>query len=133
MRPNEATAAELRKFSFLFGVVSLAAGGISLYKGTTVWPWFAGGALLFFLTGILKPTVLRPLYVIWMKFALALGWINTRIILGIVYFLIFTPVAVALRIFRKDPLGRRFDRKAGTYWVKRVQQHVERKRYEQMF
>lgn len=133
MKQPNPTRKELRKFSFLFFAVCLIAGGISYYKGSTLWWWLAGGAALFLLAGVFTPAVLRPFYFLWMKFATALGWINTRLLLGIIYLLIFTPAGIFVRLLRRDPLKLRFDRSAATYWVKREGGSAEKERYKHMF
>ncbi len=73
----------------------------------------------------------RTLYGIWMKFAHALGWVNTRIILTIVYFLAITPVALFFRIAGKDPMQRSFE-DVGSYWMKR-ERMPEREDYRRQF
>jgi hypothetical protein len=60
-----------------------------------------------------------------------LGWINTRIILGLVFFTMFAPVALVLRIFGKDPLHRKLDEKAETYRVASTK--LPRERMEKPF
>jgi len=79
------------------------------------------------------PFILRPIYVGWMKFAFVLGWINTRLILGIFFYLILTPVGLIMRLFGRDPLHRKFDRDATTYWAKRPPAEFKQERYQQLF
>ena len=124
---------DLRKFGFIF------AGGLVLFFGLLlpwlfekpwpVWPWIGAG--LFAGTGLLLPGLLRPVYYLWMKLGHALGWINTRIILGLVFFVMFAPVALMLRIFGKDPLQRRLDDEAGSYRVQ--SEKLPRERMEKPF
>lgn len=75
---------------------------------------------------------LKFLYEAWMKFAHALGWVNTRIILSIVYFLIFTPLALIFRLIGKDPLERRFEA-VDSYWNKREAKEFRREDYRRQF
>lgn len=75
---------------------------------------------------------LKTLYSYWMKFAHALGWVNTRIILSIVYFLIFTPLALIFRLIGKDPMERRFEA-ADSYWVKREAREFRQEDYRRQF
>jgi hypothetical protein len=77
------------------------------------WPWIA--ALAFAGTGLLLPWVLKPVYLAWMKLGHALGWINTRIILAVVFFALFTPVSLLLRLMKRDPMHRQLDRGVSTY------------------
>lgn len=93
-----------------------------------LWPWLAGGVLA--LTGALKPAWLAQLYRGWMRLALALGWLNTRLILGFLFYGFITPIGLMLCLAVKDPLARRFDPKANSYRVSATprsnQTHFER-------
>jgi hypothetical protein len=129
----------LREFGFVF------AGGLVVFFGLLIpwifdkpwvwqeggarWPWV--GAAVFAGTGLILPQALRSIYLLWMKIGHALGWINTRIILGLVFFIMFAPVALVLRIFGKDPLHRKLDEKAGTYRVASAK--LPRERMEKPF
>ena len=92
-----------------------------------------GGSALFALGGLVLRRALRPVYVGWMKFAFVLGWVNTRLILGLFFYGILTPVGVAMRLFGWDPLTRKIDRTAPSYWVKRVPAPFDPKRSERLF
>ncbi len=124
---------EVRKFGFLFSGLCVAVGAYSLYKNGHAWPWLAGGAAFFLGTGLFLHPVLRPIYVGWMKFAQILGWVNTRILLGVFFYLILTPAGLVMRLLGKDPMDRRFDRAARSYWILRTQEPIDPKRYEQVF
>jgi hypothetical protein len=69
--------------------------------------------------GLLVPGVLRYPYQVWMVLGEILGWVNSRIILGAVYYLIVTPTRVAMTMAGRDPMNRKFDPKADTYRVVR--------------
>ncbi len=128
----EVDARTLRRFGltvgamlgFIFGLLLPWLWG-SVYP---LWPWLAGGGLA--LTGALKPACLSKLYRGWMQFALALGWLNTRLILGLVFYGFITPMGLMLRLTGKDPLAKRFDPKINSYRVPATprpnQAHFER-------
>lgn len=129
----QATPKDLRKFGILFTFVFLLVAAYSAYKGRSAWPWLAGAACFFLITGFFFHALLRPVYIGWMKFAFLLGWVNTRLILGLFFYLILTPVGLVMRLFGRDPLGRTFDRKADSYWVKRTSAEFKQERYRQLF
>jgi hypothetical protein len=79
-----------------------------------VWPLYP--AVILVSMALIFPAALGPVYKIWMRFAEALGWINTRIILGLIFFLIFFPFGIIMRMFN-DPMRRKFDRSAESYRV----------------
>ena len=72
---------------------------------------------VFILWGLLHPASLGPVYRGWMQFGHAIGWFNTRLILGLVFFAVFFPVAMMLKVLRKDPMARKLDNTAGSYRV----------------
>ena len=108
----------LRNFGLLFFVVLGAMGGLSYWKGGSNWRWFIGGSGLCLILGLFLPFLLKPFYKVWMIFAFLLGWVMTRIIVTLTFFLIFTPVGFVLRILGKDLLNEKIDRSVSTYWLR---------------
>ena len=76
-------------------------------------------SIVFALAGIVIPQVLRPVHRVWMFIGNILGWINSRIILSLIFYLVVTPVRIAMSVTRKDPMNRTFDGSAETYRVVR--------------
>ena len=68
-----------------------------------------------------------------MKFAESLGWINTRIILSIIFYLIFTPYGLVARLLGKDLLDLKWKRRADSYWQPAKEPDEDKKRYERMY
>lgn len=97
---------KLREFGLLTGAVFAVLFGLLLpwlkHKPSPWWPWAI--ALLLGLPALLKPSVLGPVYRVWMKLGHVLGWVNSRIILGIVFYGLFTPMGWLMRRFGKNPL-----------------------------
>jgi hypothetical protein len=133
MKHINATPKEVRKFGITFSVLAIGLAAFSFYKESPLWVVFLGGSVFFFLTGVWAYPILKPIYVGWMTFASALGWVNTGLILGVVFYLIFTPAGLVMRLLGKDPLGLRLDRQTTTYWVRRKSQAPDKKRYEKLF
>jgi hypothetical protein len=127
------TREEVRKFGLLFGVVFAALAVYLRYAGNGRWYWCVVAASGFLGSGYLAYSVLRPIYLGWMKFAFLLAWINTRVILGIFFFLAITPVGFVLRLTGKDLLDEKIDKEAKTYWKKREKAPSDPQRYERMF
>jgi hypothetical protein len=110
---------ELRKFGFVM------AGFISLLFGLTLpfisdnsyplWPWSI--ASVFVTVSIVHPKLLNQVYKTWMKIGHVLGWINTRIILAVLFFGILTPIGVLMRLLGKDPLLKKINSTISTYRV----------------
>lgn len=122
---------ELRKFGLVMGgAIGLVFGLFLPWLWSARWPsWPWGIAIAFALTGAVWPQALSGVYRYWMRFAEVLGWVNTRIILGVVFVVVFSPLGLAMRIFGKDTLQKRWDSQAKTYRVNRVPrkpEHMER-------
>jgi hypothetical protein len=110
---------ELRSFGLIVGGVFSLIG---------IWPYFRGedprlwalviGPALIALGGVL-PQTLTPVYRVWMVVGHAMGWINTRILLGIVFYGIITPMGMARRWFSADTISHGFDTGLTTYRVTR--------------
>lgn len=109
----------LRRFGLVTGLIFILLFGLALpllrHRAIPRWPYVPGVPLVVF--GLILPRALGPVHRIWMTAGGVLGWINTRIILTIVFFLIVTPLGIVRRLVGKDSLGRRFRRDARSYRV----------------
>jgi Saxitoxin biosynthesis operon protein SxtJ len=124
---------ELRKFGLTVGGVFLLLGLVSWYRGHVVPPrvlWTLGTLLV--VPGLVAPALLAPVEHWWMRMAAVLGHANTRIILSVLYFVVFTPFGAVMRLFR-DPLDRTVDDGRRSNWIKRPPEPAERARYQQQF
>ena len=88
---------------------------------------------LFFILAFMAPVLLKPIYIFWMKFAFVLSWINTRLILLIIFYLIFTPIGLAMRLFGVDLLDRKIERNKKSYWKEKEKHKFDRLNYERQF
>ncbi len=78
-------------------------------------PWIIAGSLV--ILSLFIPQSLAPIYQGWMKVAQVLAWVNNRLILGIIFFIIVTPMALIMKIIKRDPLKRKFEFRLGTYRI----------------
>jgi hypothetical protein len=111
---------ELRSFGLIVGGIFAGIGFWPLViRGSRVrwWGVALGGALLG--AALACPRALNPVHRVWMTLAELLAWINTRLLLGLVFLVLVTPMALAMRIRGTDPMNRGFDRDAVTYRVGR--------------
>jgi saxitoxin biosynthesis operon SxtJ-like protein len=110
---------QLRKFGLLVGGVFVLVG---------VWPtiarsdsarlWGLAVATCLIVPGLVRPQTLGPAYRAWMAVGNVLNWINTRIILGVLFYGLITPMGLARRFLGRDPMRRAFDPAVDTYRVK---------------
>lgn len=108
---------ELRDFGLLTGTIFAVLFGLLLpwIRGHSLpsWPWIIAVILGFL--AVLTPTTLQPVYQIWMRIGLVLGWINTRIILGIVFYGLMMPMGGIMRLLNRDSMTRKLDFNLSSY------------------
>ena len=123
----------LKKFGIVMGIAfAIIALILFIRHKHSPLPVLAISAI-WFICAIVTPVLLKPLYIIWMKLAFLLSWINTRIILFVIFYFIFTPVGVAMRLFGVDLLNRRIDKNKDSYWQKAIKKTFNRLNYEKQF
>ena len=108
-----------RSFGLLFFIVFLAFALWLLIKKGEINLYLISIALIFLILGLLNSKILTPLNRSWIKFGELLGRVIAPIIMGIVYFIILTPVSLLVRLFGKDLIGMKFNNNLKTYWIKR--------------
>lgn len=125
------TPKEMRQFGLILsaGLMGLFGGLFPLIFGREIaaWPWIVGSLIL--IPTLIMPRALKILYLPWMKFGAVMGWINTRIILGVIYFVLITPIGLVMRLCGHDPMRRRYDPNLKSYRrisEQRSIQHMER-------
>jgi hypothetical protein len=115
--PNRA---QLRHFGLIVGgIFGLVGLWPLVVRGSSVRPWAIGLAVALILPALVAPRVLGPAQRAWMALGNALGWVNTRIVLGLIFFGLITPMGLMFRLMGRDPLQRAFDPSATTYRVPR--------------
>ncbi len=117
--PFDATKKTLRQFAGLWIVFF---GGLALYwgpyKGYPTAGWILGAvALTMGPLGLVMPSLIRPIFVGWMVLAFPIGWLISRIVLGILYYGVFTPLSLIFRLQGRDALARRKRPEAASYWI----------------
>ncbi len=99
---------ELRQFGLLFGAILVLLFGLLLPfligYSFPLWPWVV--ALLFTAMALIAPTALTPFYRGWMRFGLIAAFINTCIIMFVLYYALFVPTGLVMKLFGRDALAR---------------------------
>lgn len=110
---------ELNWFGLLFLLFFGIVGGIvwfntkSLRAPAIIWSTAAVIVIVYYAA----PQVRRPLYLVWMYAALPLGWIMSHLVLAAIFYGVITPIGLLMRLLGKDPMQRKIDRTATTYWT----------------
>ena len=108
-----------RNFGLVFCIVFLIISLWPLIHGEQVRIWSSIISFVFLILGLMNSKLLTPLNQLWFKFGMILGAIVAPIAMGFVFFLVVTPIGFIMRIMGKDLLKKRYDKKRGTYWIKR--------------
>ena len=114
------SAKELRSFGLLVGGIFAIIGvWPAVFKAAGLRVWAVAVAILLIIPGLAMPRVLRPVHRVWMTIGHLLGWINSGIVLSIMFYVVFTPVALVLRLLGHDPMRRELDPNVDTYLIRR--------------
>lgn len=117
----EVSTKKLREFGLFVGGILAAIGGLLLWRDRPAYPWFLaiGGTLV--VLGAVLPGVLTPLYRVWMGFALVMGFFMSHVILGILFFLVVTPISFIAKLMKNELLDTHFPDTKASYWRVRKQ------------
>ena len=107
-----------RNFGIVFFIVFLLIGLWPLISSEDPRYWSLIISFIFLFLGLLNSKILKPLNYLWYKFGIFLGNIVSPIVMGIIFFLVVTPIGIIMRILKKDILNLKKNNK-DTYWIKR--------------
>ncbi len=123
---------EERKFGVLVGGVFVCLAFALVLKGSRIaGPLLGGAGALLVLLGAAAPRLLGPVHRAWNAFARLLGRLNTAVFLGLVWFLVLTPLGIALRLSGRDVLERRRPRRSG--WIACPERARDPRHFEKMY
>ena len=108
-----------RSFGIVFFIVFLLIAIYPLINQGEIRVWSVLISLLFLILGIINSKILTPLNKVWFKFGIFLGKIISPIIMGIIFFLVVTPIAFLMRMLNKDLLNLKFNKKS-SYWIEKT-------------
>jgi len=124
---------ELRKFGVLIMVILVIIGLVMLYKDKPYTTWYFSIAVLILIVSFLLPILLLPFQKIWMGFAVIMGWIMTRLILSVLFYVIFTLIRIVGGLFGKKFLDLKIDHNAQSYWIIKKAEEQEKTNLENQF
>ncbi len=108
-----------RSFGMVFFVVFVVIACIPVLNGEAIRWWAMGTAAIFAVVAMVKPALLAELNRLWTKFGLLLGKIVSPIALGVMFYLVITPIGLVIRLTGNDPLRLKLDPDAKSYWIPR--------------
>ena len=116
---EEIRAGSPRAFGFVFAVVFGIVSLWPLLNGAPVRLWAVGVACVFAVAATLQPNLLQPLNRLWFWFGMVLHKVVNPLVMGLLFFVTVTPIALIFRLIGKDPLNRKPDPNCESYWIER--------------
>ena len=107
-----------RSFGIVFFVVFLLIALWPILKNDDIRIWSLIISIFFLILGLLNSNLLKPLNILWFKFGIFLGKLISPIIMGLIFFIVVTPISLILKLFKKDVLSLKKN-KNYTYWKKK--------------
>ena len=119
MKSEKLTNRDLRNFGLITGGMVMLLFGLLfpwlLDVKSPYWPWIL--AVLLAGAGLMLPGILQPVYDLWMKFGLIMQKVTTPLVLGILYFLVITPIGIIMRITGHDSMARHLEKNIKSYRI----------------
>ena len=110
---------EWKKFGFGLTFIFALLGTINLLLSGELYLYFYFISSFFLLISFLFPLLLKPVFILFTYLGFILGWIMTRVILTILFYVVITPMAIIMRLFGKKFLELKIDKNRASYWIKR--------------
>ena len=107
-----------KSFGIVFFVVFLVIATYPLINGDEIRLWFLFISIIFLFLGLINSKILNPFNKLWFKFGIFLGKIISPLIMGIIFFLVVTPIGLIMRLLNKDLLNLKFN-KNSSYWIEK--------------
>ena len=109
-----------RSFGIVFFIVFILIAFYPLINQGEIRIWSVLISLFFLILGIINSKILTPLNKVWFKFGIFLGKIISPIVMGLIFFLVVTPIAFLMRMLQKDLLNLKFS-KNNSYWIEKIE------------
>ncbi|MFZ3157696.1 MAG: SxtJ family membrane protein [Smithella sp.] len=121
------------KFGITMGKILSIIGFYLLWKKNNNYNYILFLAAAFFITGLILPSILRPVYKVWMALAVVMNFIMTRVIMAVIFYLIVTPIGLIASLTGKKFLDVKIDKSAKSYWIVREKTSKLKSDYERQF
>ena len=124
---------DFRKFGITIGLFLMILAGFLFWRGRESFEILLVSGIVLFVLGLTIPIILKPIYWIWMVLAVILGWIMTRVILGLLFYVVITPIGLFSRLSRSKFRNLNWDKSKDTYWNYRTTKQLTNEDYERQF
>tara|TARA_Y100001970_G_scaffold27314_1_gene33284 strand:- start:183 stop:575 length:393 start_codon:yes stop_codon:yes gene_type:complete len=117
MKHKEIKTGSNKSFGIVFFVIFIIIALWPLLKNENIRIWSIIISIIFLTLGLLNSKILTPFNKLWMRLGILLGAIVSPIVMGVVYFVVITPIGLIMKIFGKDVLNLKIDKNKNTYWT----------------
>lgn len=108
-----------REFGVVFAGFAAIVGGVQFWNQSASWWWWLAAAALLLSVALFRPAALAPFNRLWTGLGHILYRVVNPVVMAVLFFLVILPTGLLLRLMGKDPMRRRFDPAATTYWIRR--------------
>ena len=124
---------DLRKWGLTAGIALLVLGVFLFFKQSGTAVYWGGTGLILIAASFAVPLFLKPFNIVWMTLAILLGWVMTRALLVVFFYVLLTPMGLMAKLLGKDLLDRKTDKGATSYWRKKEKGKFDPRDYERQF
>jgi hypothetical protein len=124
---------DFRKFGITIGLFLMILAGFLFWRGKETLGIFLVSGLVLLVLGLTIPIVLKPIYWIWMTLAVILGWIMTRVILSLLFYIVVTPIGLFSQLSGSKFRNSKWDKSKDTYWNYKAKKQLTHEEYERQF
>lgn len=123
----------VKKTGLTVGVVLILISLLLWYLGNTLFMYFSSAGGLFIILALIAVRILKPFHILWISFSLTMGFVMSRVILTLLFYLVLTPVGWIAKMVGKKFMPLKFDKNASSYWEKRSEVPKQQIDYERQF
>ena len=123
---------DLKKFGLTLGIFFAFIGAICIWRSKSSYPYWIGLSVFFLFFSFVAPQILKPIQKAWMTLALLMGWVMTRVLLGVVFYLVITPISLISKIAGKKFLSVE-NTADQSHWVIRKPLNRTKEDYEKQY
>ena len=117
MKQKEIKTSSNKSFGLVFFVIFMTIALWPLLNDENIRIWSVIVSIIFLILGLFNSKILTPFNKLWMRLGILLGTIVSPIVMGIVYFVVITPIGLIMKLFGKDVLNLKIDKNKNTYWT----------------
>ena len=132
-QPDLKKSLDNRVFGLIFSGIFCVIALLPILFGGGYRPWALVIAIAWAVPAIIFPAVLAPLNRLWAKFGQVMHKIINPVLMGLIFFLTVVPTGLIMKLLRKDPMRRKYDVNATTYWVERKETRLSKESFDEQF